>query len=187
MPDKRSTPELERILADLRQRIEQLEAGLLSSEVTDQAGRADTLAGERLQADLIENLTEAMEVSSSQAGAIWAGGYSDPDGGPIRASRFAGSLPDTPPYEHERFFAGLASAPRVGMVKAMLERGPLTVGELVEVIGAQTTGQVYHHLRALAAAGIAGPRGDNRYGLHGWAAPRVAVALSLVDGGKAGA
>jgi len=187
---------LEEIVADLRRRIEALEASLVhearapSEAGTSEAGEPGA-AGARGEATgqidlrgLQEALTAALEARGLQAGALWAGAYLHPEEGPRRVAHQATPLPDAPAYERERFFGGLASAPRVQILQAMLERGPLTVAELVAVIRAQTTGQAYHHLKALTVAGLVEPKGESRYGLTGWAAPRVAVALSLVGAGR---
>jgi DNA-binding transcriptional ArsR family regulator len=177
------------VVARLRERIREMEAELHRRPPRGPAGSAPEPAGERAGADLgplMEALAEAMREDDARCGSVWVGAYHDPEAGAQEAA-LAGALgpAPAPAFEQERFFAGLASAPRVEMVLAVLERGPLTVAELMEAIRAQTTGQVYHHLRTLGVAGIVEPKGESRYGLTGWAGPRMAVALSLLGGQSA--
>ncbi|WP_308405639.1 ArsR/SmtB family transcription factor [Streptomyces tardus] len=58
--------------------------------------------------------------------------------------------------------AALGNPVRLRLMKALLE-GHSTVAELVELDGVGTTGQIYHHLRQLTAAGWLRGAGRGRY------------------------
>ena len=61
----------------------------------------------------------------------------------------------------ERVLQSVRSLDRLRLLLALL-RKPLTVNEMVESCGFSSTGQVYHHLRALIAANIVDEEGGNR-------------------------
>lgn len=141
-----------------------------------------------LQHELHTLVNRSAEPDAMPVAGAWTAAWRDPTADRVSVSTADMVLPSSArglaAHEAERFFGGLASAARARMAAAMLERGPLTVSELVDAIEAQTTGQVYHHLKALSAAGLVEAKPDSRYGLIAEAAPRVAVALCL--GGCAG-
>nr|WP_258037291.1 winged helix-turn-helix domain-containing protein [Streptomyces sp. SM14] len=58
--------------------------------------------------------------------------------------------------------SALGQPVRLRLIKALLE-GRSTVAELVELDGLGTTGQIYHHLRQLVAAGWLQGAGRGRY------------------------
>ncbi|WP_227870309.1 ArsR/SmtB family transcription factor [Streptomyces otsuchiensis] len=58
--------------------------------------------------------------------------------------------------------SALGQPVRLRLIKALLE-GRSTVAELVELDGLGTTGQIYHHLRQLVAAGWLQSAGRGRY------------------------
>lgn len=64
-----------------------------------------------------------------------------------------------------RVLAAFASPARLALVKALLG-GERSTGELMAGLGLRTTGQLYHHLNNLIAAGVVVQRARNRYGLN---------------------
>jgi DNA-binding transcriptional ArsR family regulator len=53
----------------------------------------------------------------------------------------------------EKVLSSVGSSQKLAILLALLKK-PMTAAQLVEVLGANTTGQVYHHLKPLAAANI---------------------------------
>ena len=115
------------------------------------------------------------------------------DGG--SAVLFAGSvtLPDGAHYEWQqaadpdRLLSGewetaghvlgaLGHPVRLAILREVL-RGATDVGEIGAIEGLGTSGQLYHHLRQLVAAGWLHPRGRGRYGIPG---PRVVPLLVVL-------
>jgi len=72
--------------------------------------------------------------------------------------------------------AALGSPVRLEIVRRLLLGGE-TVQELQEIPGLGTTGQLYHHLRDLQAAGLVTQRRRGRYGV---AADKVVPALIII-------
>jgi DNA gyrase subunit B len=77
-----------------------------------------------------------------------------------------------------RVLAALGNRQRVALLKAILEK-PATAAELVERLGMGTTGQVYHHLKALQAADLIV---QEERGIFAFNAPRVQPFLLLLAG-----
>ena len=78
-----------------------------------------------------------------------------PDGNAIFAVPLDGSV---------RVLAALASLPRLALYRAVLDH-PATSAELMKAASLNTTGQLYHHLRELIAAGLIAQEGRDRYAL----------------------
>ena len=72
--------------------------------------------------------------------------------------------------------AALGSPVRLEIIRRLLMGGE-TVQELQEIPGLGTTGQLYHHLRDLQAAGLVNQRSRGRYGV---AADKVIPALIII-------
>ncbi len=62
-------------------------------------------------------------------------------------------------------------------IVAHLLRGEASSAELQAEVGEGSTGQLYHHLGALTAAGVIAKRGRNQYGVRAPAVVPVLVAL----------
>jgi DNA-binding transcriptional ArsR family regulator len=72
--------------------------------------------------------------------------------------------------------AALGSPVRLEIIRRLLLGGQ-TAGELQEIPGLGTSGQLYHHLRDLQAAGLVVQRRRGRYGV---AADKVVPALVVI-------
>src|SRR5262252_5654851 len=72
--------------------------------------------------------------------------------------------------------AALGNPVRLEIIRRLLMGGE-TVQELQEIPGLGTTGQLYHHLRDLQAAGLVTQRRRGRYGV---AADKVVPALIII-------
>jgi DNA-binding transcriptional ArsR family regulator len=82
-----------------------------------------------------------------------------------------------------RFFRGLADPTRLHIVVLLMERGEMSVGDIVDAVdGLQ--GRVSSHLACLRHCGLASDRKDGRHVYYSIADPRVAdflpVALSVI-------
>ncbi|MGH2530959.1 MAG: ArsR/SmtB family transcription factor [Thermomicrobiales bacterium] len=77
-----------------------------------------------------------------------------------------------------RVLAALGNRQRLALLKAILEK-PATAAELVERLGMGTTGQAYHHLKALQAADLIE---QEERGLFAFKGPRVQSFLLLLAG-----
>jgi DNA-binding transcriptional ArsR family regulator len=70
----------------------------------------------------------------------------------------------------------LGSQPRLALLGALLRDGRRTNGELQEALGDTTTGQLYHHLRALQGAGLIVQRRRGEYDL----APQAVIPVLAI-------
>lgn len=75
-----------------------------------------------------------------------------------------------------KFFRGLADPTRLQLVVVLLDRGELSVGELVEAVGG-LQGRVSSHLACLRHCGLVADRKDGRHVCYRIADPRVAQFL----------
>jgi ArsR family transcriptional regulator len=82
-----------------------------------------------------------------------------------------------------KFFRGLCDPTRLRLVMLLLERGEMTVGELVEAVGG-LQGRVSSHLACLRHCGLVADRKDGRNVCYSIPDPRIrellSVALSVV-------
>ncbi|RJQ82079.1 ArsR family transcriptional regulator [Pseudonocardiaceae bacterium YIM PH 21723] len=76
-------------------------------------------------------------------------------------------------------FAALGHPVRMMLLQHIL-RGTRTVGELQELAGLGTTGQLYHHLKQLVAAGWLHAAGRGHYSVPGARVVPLLVVLSAV-------
>ena len=82
-----------------------------------------------------------------------------------------------------KFFRGLCDPTRLRLVVLLLERGEMTVGELVDAVGG-LQGRVSSHLACLRHCGLVADRKDGRNVCYSIPDPRVrqllTVALSMI-------
>ena len=76
------------------------------------------------------------------------------------------------PEQLAELFAALGSPARLLIVRALLD-GPLSAQQLQERLGVGSPGQLYHHLKALLAAGVIEQRERSLYNVP----PRNVVPL----------
>lgn len=82
-----------------------------------------------------------------------------------------------------KFFRGLADPTRLHILALLLERGEMSVGDIVDAVGA-LQGRVSSHLACLRHCGLASDRKDGRKVYYSVTDPRVAqfipVAVSMI-------
>ncbi|ROS21866.1 DNA-binding transcriptional ArsR family regulator [Rathayibacter sp. PhB127] len=149
-------------LDELRERVARLEGDAL---VAAPPGTAAT--GAPAQDDPFWALTALKERLPSPGGVVFAGAVATPSG-PVEwqyglstdafFERDWGSSPGP------AALAALGSPVRLRFLQAVAG-GVETVAQLAESEGAGTTGQIYHHVNQLVAAGWLEARGRGRYGI----------------------
>lgn len=80
-----------------------------------------------------------------------------------------------------RVLAALGHKQRLALLKAILER-PAPASELIERLGLTSTGQAYHHLNTLAAAGLIRQGERGQFAFVGHQAPAFLTLLAGVWG-----
>jgi hypothetical protein len=100
-----------------------------------------------------------------------------------RGADVAGVL-EADPDELAPAIAALGHRVRLALVQAVLA-GRRTVGELEALESLGTTGQLYHHLRQLVAAGWLQTTGRGRYAVPGDRVVPLLVVLAAVGAGQA--
>ena len=81
------------------------------------------------------------------------------------------------PEDLARGIAGLGHPARISLAKALM-LGPKESAVLLEVAGLNTTGQLYHHLQAMADVGLVERRGRNL-----WAGANIGATVLLLSAG----
>jgi hypothetical protein len=106
--------------------------------------------------DLPAGQTEPVQGTLSYSGTLQRGER------PLRfrQSLSVQSLVEAPPDLLAPIFAALASPHRVILLRTLCER-PCTAQQLQEVLGMNSAGQLYHHLKELLAAGLITQRERN--------------------------
>lgn len=152
------TAELARRVADLSERVIALEGRV--EQVGSQGGQG---LGETFWA--LERLKEEIARHEVPGGAVMIVGAVETPGG-VRAEWQEGigveELFDQEWTEFADSLAALGNPVRLRLMRALLD-GRSSVAELVELDGVGTTGQIYHHLRQLTAAGWLRGAGRGRY------------------------
>jgi len=159
----------------LEQRISRLEARLSESDPV-------TIPAEVLETGTLWAL-EGLRLRTDELGAVLLVGHVRlPDG---RISQWqeasdTGALLDDDWAEAADVLAALGNPVRLHLLRRVLD-GACTVTELTEVDGVGTSGQVYHHLRQLTAAGWLRGVGGGR---HEVPVARVIPLLTLMLGAR---
>ena len=82
--------------------------------------------------------------------------------------------------------AALGHPVRLELVRTLLLRGESSAAELVEATGMSSTGQLYHHLRALTNARLVEQSDGRTYRVHGRkVVPILVLVLAAADAGEA--
>ncbi|WP_229074464.1 helix-turn-helix domain-containing protein [Actinoplanes sp. DH11] len=158
-------------LAALEQRVAALEQALQTPE------RATTPDADTFWA--LEGLTSRVD----DPGAVMITGHVTlPDGRAARWQEGAGTadLLDGDWSQHVAALAALAHPARIRLLQEVL-RGAATANDLIRLDGMGTSGQVYHHLRQLVAAGWLHSLGGGRYEVP---AARVVPLLTTLLGAR---
>ncbi|QHC65290.1 helix-turn-helix domain-containing protein [Rathayibacter sp. VKM Ac-2759] len=152
-------------LDELRERLDRLEnAGAVAAAAGASAGRAGT---DPSSTDPFWALTALKERLPAPGGVVFAGAVGTP-AGPVEwqyglstdafFERDWGSTPGP------AALAALGSPVRLRFLQS-IAGGVETVAQLAESEGAGTTGQIYHHVNQLVAAGWLQARGRGRYSI----------------------
>ncbi|PPH25457.1 winged helix-turn-helix domain-containing protein [Rathayibacter toxicus] len=152
--------EIVRELDDIRERLARLEAAMRTQ--TPLPSHHPSIRDDPFWA-----LSALKERLSPHGGVVFAGAVNSP-AGPIEwqygltadvlVERDWGANPGP------TALAALGSSVRLRFVQA-IANGKETVAQLAESEGAGTTGQIYHHINQLVAAGWLETRGRGRYGI----------------------
>lgn len=162
-------------LADLTRRVAALESALASTRETappEAPGVIDTALLERLQ----HRSGPPFEDGSTQGSVLYAGAARL--GGGSYAWQMERPVPGLLAIDDDliaRTLAAIANPTRVRLLKAVLA-GAHEIHDLQEALGGVSTGQLYHHLKELTAAGLIQQRSRGRYE----AAPRTVIPILAV-------
>jgi DNA-binding transcriptional ArsR family regulator len=126
---------------------------------------------------------EGLKSRVADPGAVMITGHVTlPDGRAAQWQEGAGAeaLLDGDWSPHVTALAALAHPARIRLLQRLL-RGPATAGDLQQIDGMGTSGQVYHHLRQLVAAGWLHTAGAGRYEVP---VARVVPLLTTILGAR---
>jgi hypothetical protein len=144
-------------LTDLEQRVALLEAGGTSSSLPPSAlDRMQQRLDDRVREQGLDpKVSPVGEIETNviirSRGGTWA--WSEDD---LQFERLLEASPDA----LAKGIGGLAHPVRIALAKALID-GPRESSALLEVAGLNTTGQLYHHLQAMADVGLVERRGRN--------------------------
>lgn len=160
-------------LRDLQRRLEALEKAVLPAS----GERTDTSSSEGDEGDPRWALHGLQERLPPPGGVLWAGFFTGADAVPVE-QQYAASAAD----QLDQSWAPLADRlqalghpVRLELLRAVLS-GRCSTAELLDVLGAGSTGQLYHHLTQLTGAGWVRPAGRGRFEVP----PTRRVALMAV-------
>jgi ArsR family transcriptional regulator len=165
---------LEQAIDDLRARIERLEARSTDPDMPPDTGRLRASIDQRIQDQGIDPAARHVGQLSVQALLRIAGGTL------TWTDDFAfEDLLAADPEALAKGIGGLAHPVRIALFKALL-LGPKESAELLEIAGLNTTGQLYHHLQAMADVGLVERRSRNL-----WVSQNIGAFILLLAAGKA--
>lgn len=163
-------------LADLRARLERLERIILAPHQGDDLDRLAQVVSER-----VEHMDdETRQRTGERVGQIEFYAHLRLPGqthGIVDDFRFEDLLAtsaETLAYG----ISGLAHPARIAICKVLLD-GPKETAALLEAARLNTTGQLYHHLQAMADVGLVERRGRNL-----WASENIGAFVMLLGAGK---
>jgi DNA gyrase subunit B len=150
----------------LKDEIRQLRQAVLIGHLPRTKGKvpdsdSDVLSSTgREQLDDLRDQLIAFAAAQNLTGAVaYAGTFCSGDDESTRQSIWAMAVPADTLLDLnkqrmvEKVLASIGNSQRLDILLALL-RKPMTVNQLVEVLGSNTTGQIYHHLKPLLAADI---------------------------------
>lgn len=163
---------IETTLEDFRARLERLERLVLAPHQGDDLDRLAQVVSER---------AERMDPGAGQRiGQIEIYAHLRLPGqthGIVDDFRFEDLLATSPDILAHGI-AGLAHPARIAICKALID-GPKETSALLGLTGLNTTGQLYHHLQAMADVGLVERRGRNL-----WASENIGAFVMLLGAGK---
>jgi hypothetical protein len=170
MPDRTD----EQRFADIEQRLALLESGTsLSSMIPPTMDRLGRMIDARVEEHGIDTATTTIGQVEASAlirhGTATLGWNEDK----IEIERLFSADPE----DLARGIAGLGHPARISLAKALVF-GPKESAALLEIAGLNTTGQLYHHLQAMADVGLVERRGRNL-----WAGTNIGATVLLLSAG----
>lgn len=150
-------------------------------------GRDAPIVGPPFPREALWNATAHLARRAEAIGAAgvvtYAGAYRSPAGkGEYRWNRpeqTAEELLGQDDSAVARVLAALGHPQRLALLKAILAR-PGSAAELIERVGLTSTGQIYHHLNTLQAAGLIRPGENRQFAFVGHQAPAFLMLLTGV-------
>jgi hypothetical protein len=160
--------------ADLEQRLARLESGTsLSSMIPPAMDRLGKMIDDRVEEHGIDTATTTVGQVEASAlirhGSAQLGWSEDK----IEIERLLSANPE----DLARGIAGLGHPARIALAKALI-LGSKESAALLEIAGLNTTGQLYHHLQAMADVGLVERRGRNL-----WAGTNIGATVLLLSAG----
>ncbi len=164
---------IEAALAEFRDRLERLEANVARPTGQPNMDRLGATIDERVQQEGIDSKVQPVGEVEVNAllripGNTW--GYGD--------SFTLEDLLGASPEALAKGIGGLAHPVRIALFKALLT-GPKESPELLAIAELNTTGQLYHHLQAMAEVGLVERRGRSL-----WAGQNLGAFVLLLAAGK---
>lgn len=162
----------EAALADLRERLERLERLVLVPHQGDDLDRLAQMVSERagrMDAETRQRIGQ-IEIHAHLRLPGQTHGIVDD----FRFEDLLATSAETLAYG----IGGLAHPARIAICKALLD-GPKETAALLDAAALNTTGQLYHHLQAMAEIGLVERRGRNL-----WAIQNIGAFVMLLGAGK---
>jgi hypothetical protein len=152
MPDRT----FEERLGDVEERLARLEAASAQPMTPPQIDQMSKRLDQRIADEGLDpTVSPVGEIETytliRSASGTWGWG-----GGDITFERLLAADPE----EVAKSIAGLAHPVRIALAKALID-GPKESAALLKIAGLNTTGQLYHHLQAMADVGLVERRGRN--------------------------
>jgi DNA gyrase subunit B len=176
--------ELDALRIEVRSLAEAVDALRAGSQApkprTEQSARGDGASDHEVVERLTAHLVDLANAMGATGAVSYFGYYNSGD----RVARWAteGRTTDELLNQDDGQVAGVLAAlgnkQRLALLKAILEK-PASAAELVERLGMGTTGQVYHHLKALQAADLVAQEERGQFAFRGH---RVQSLLMLLAG-----
>ncbi len=154
--------EIDSLKDELKQIRKWIIRGGLVKQIPEPAGEGpEVLAGEdrRHLGDIQARLLAYTDANHATGAVAYTGTFVSGDDDNQRQSMWTGVVRTDDLLKlndnrvAEKVLASVGNGQRLNILLALLKK-PQTVNQLVEALGANTTGQVYHHLKPLVAADI---------------------------------
>jgi hypothetical protein len=164
-------------LADLETRMSILESQLAENRISSQIPEVVDRLGKKVDARVME---QGIDTATTTVGQVEATvllrrgtstlGWNEDN---IEIERLFSADPE----DLARGIAGLGHPARISLAKALV-MGPKESATLLDIAGLNTTGQLYHHLQAMADVGLVERRGRNL-----WAGTNIGATVLLLSAG----
>jgi DNA-binding transcriptional ArsR family regulator len=170
-------------LGELAAGIRDLQTRVAALEAAADQGRSRVGTGELAAVDSILAQLGPTEVSpGAQGTVVYAGAGPGPDGlNAWQVARPWSDLAEVDPGLVAAPLAGLASPHRIQILQVLL-RGPATTAEITDRLEGPSSGQLFHHLKELLAAGLLYQPNRGTYAVrHQHVVPLLTVLSCAID------